>query len=158
MSFQTARRKSPPRGQEGLESDLDVDVVAVGAVAVGATGQLWACTSTGGRGHEAVGRVSDSPTPTGNYACPQVAISATGFGEQVLDLTICGRIATRVIDGMTLEDALARTFDEVAAFGGLLGVVAITSDGVAGYAHSTDACGVAWIDAAGAEHLDRHGR
>jgi len=130
----------------------------VGAVSVGPGGELWACTSTGGRGHEAVGRISDSPTPAGNYACPEVAISATGFGEQILDLNVCGRIATRVIDGMSLRDALARTFDEIVAFGGLLGVIAMTADGVAGYAHSTEACGVAWIDAAGAEHIDRHGR
>src|SRR5690606_19607329 len=93
----------------------------VGAVAAGSEGELWACTSTGGRGHESVGRVSDSPTPAGNYACPRVAISATGFGEQILDLNVCGRIATRVLDGATLEEALARTFDEVAAAGGLLG-------------------------------------
>ena len=61
----------------------------VGAVAVDGEGELWACTSTGGRGHEHPGRVSDSPTPAGNYACPRVAISATGFGEQILDLNIC---------------------------------------------------------------------
>lgn len=130
----------------------------VGAVAAGPDGALWACTSTGGRGHEAVGRVSDSPTPTGNYACASVGLSATGFGEQILDLNVCGRIATRLLDGASLEDALRRTFGEVAAHGGLLGVIALTADGVVGYAHSTEACGIAWRDAAGAEHVDRHGR
>lgn len=130
----------------------------VGAVSVGRDGELWACTSTGGRGHEAVGRISDSASPAGNYACPEVAISATGFGEQIIDLNVCGRIATRVIDGMSLREALARTFDEIVAFDGLLGVIAITADGMAGYAHSTEACGVAWIDAAGSAHIDRHGR
>ncbi len=129
----------------------------VGAVALGQDG-LWACTSTGGRGHEAVGRISDSPTAAGNYACPAVAISATGFGEQIIDLNVCGRIATRMIDGATLEQALARTFEEVADFGGLLGVIAIGADGTAGYAHTTEACGVAWIDARGAVHRDAHGR
>lgn len=129
----------------------------VGAVGVGSDG-LWACTSTGGRGHEAVGRVSDSPTATGNYACPVVALSATGFGEQIMDLNVCGRIATRMLDGATLERALARTFEEVADFGGLLGVIAIAADGTAGYAHTTEACGVAWIDARGAAHRDAHGR
>jgi L-asparaginase len=130
----------------------------VGAVAANADGELWACTSTGGRGHEFVGRVSDSPTPAGNYACPKVAISATGFGEQILDLNVCGRIATRILDGATLEEALARTFDEVAAAGGLLGVIAITADGAAGYAHTTEACGVSWADAGDGIHVDRHGR
>lgn len=130
----------------------------VGAVAIGPSGDTWACTSTGGRGHEHPGRISDTPTPAGNYACPEVAISATGFGEQILDLNVCGRIATRVIDGMSLENALRRTFEEVADFNGLLGVIAITRDGYAGYAYSTEACGVAWADQRGTVHVDPHGR
>ena len=130
----------------------------VGAVACGPDGDLWACTSTGGRGHEAVGRVSDSPSPAGNYACPLVALSATGFGEQIIDLNLCGRIATRMLDGLSLERALARTFDEVADMGGLLGVIAIGADGQAGYAHTTEACGVAWVDGTGSLHVDRDGR
>jgi L-asparaginase len=130
----------------------------VGAVGGDESGQLWACTSTGGRGHEAVGRVSDSPTVAGNYACPVVALSATGFGEQIIDLNVCGRIATRMLDGADLETALGRTFDEVAAFGGLLGVIAVARDGTVGYAHTTEACGVAWFDGAGQLHVDQHGR
>jgi L-asparaginase len=130
----------------------------VGAVACDTDGEIWACTSTGGRGHEAVGRVSDSPTPAGNYATPRVAMSATGFGEQILDMNVCGRIATRMDDGMDLEQALRRTFDEVADMEGLFGVIAIAADGTAGYAHTTEACGVAWIDATGRLHIDRHGR
>jgi isoaspartyl peptidase/L-asparaginase-like protein (Ntn-hydrolase superfamily) len=46
----------------------------------------------------------------------------------------------------------------VADHGGLLGVIAIGSDGQAGYAHTTEACGVAWIDGRGATHVDQHGR
>jgi L-asparaginase len=130
----------------------------VGAVAVDTSGEIWACTSTGGRGHEAVGRVSDTPTPAGNYACERVGVSATGFGEQILDLNIAGRICTRVLDGASLHSALQRTFDEVIAHRGLLGVIALTQDGVVGYAHSTEACGVAWVDGAASLHIDRHGR
>lgn len=130
----------------------------VGAVAVDSAGQIYACTSTGGRGHETPGRVSDSATPAGNYACPAVALSATGFGEQILDLNVCGRIATRMLDGASLEDALRRTFDEVARHGGLLGVIAITPQGQVGYAHTTEACGVAWCGLQGQQHLDPHSR
>jgi len=129
----------------------------VGAVGICTDGSLWACTSTGGRGHETPGRISDSPTPAGTYACPQVALSATGFGEQILDLNVCGRIATRMIDGADLRAALERTFEEVVAFGGLLGVIAVGSDGVVGYAYTTEAMGVAWSDLAGNWHRDRHG-
>ncbi len=129
----------------------------VGAVGCDVQGDLWACTSTGGRGHEATGRISDTATPAGNYACPVVALSATGFGEQIIDLNLCGRVATRMLDGATLERALQRTFEEVASFDGLVGVVAITADGMAGYAHSTEACGVAWLDDKGSLHVDQHG-
>lgn len=129
----------------------------VGAVAIDTQGEIWACTSTGGRGHEHVGRVSDSPTPAGNYACPKVALSATGFGEQILDLNVCGRISTRVLDGLSLEAALRKTFEEISEAGGLLGVIAVTHDGIAGYAHTTEACGVAWMGGDGQLHLDQHG-
>lgn len=141
-----------------LETDPENRYGTVGVVACDTAGEIWACTSTGGRGHEAVGRISDSPTPAGNYATPLVAISATGFGEQILDLNVCGRIATRMHDGATLEQALDRTFAEVSEHGGLLGVIAIAHDGTAGYAHTTEACGVAWLDAAGVLHVDQHGR
>ncbi|MBR58574.1 MAG: hypothetical protein CMH54_11195 [Myxococcales bacterium] len=130
----------------------------VGAVAVGEDGELWACTSTGGRGHEHPGRVSDTPTPAGTYACSRVAISATGFGEQIMELNVTGRIATRILDGKSLHEALDQTFQEVVAHQGALGVIAVTDDGWAGYAYSTDACGVAWVDGAGSTHIDPHGR
>ena len=130
----------------------------VGAVALDVDGQLWAATSTGGRGHERVGRISDSPTPAGNYACEVVALSATGFGEQILDLNLCGRIATRMIDGMTLSEALHRTWAEVERRGALLGVIGVGQDGHFGYAHSTEACGVAWRSGDGSSGLDRHSR
>lgn len=130
----------------------------VGAVAIDKDGHIWACTSTGGRGHEAVGRISDTPTPAGNYACSHAGVSATGFGEQILDLNIAGRICTRVLDGASLRESLRRTFVEVVAHHGLLGVIALTRQGFVGYAHSTEACGVAWVDGAGGLHIDRHGR
>ncbi|MCA9664773.1 MAG: isoaspartyl peptidase/L-asparaginase [Myxococcales bacterium] len=146
-----------------LPADLEDDgkdnrFGTVGAVGCDVHGDIWACTSTGGRGHEPVGRVSDSATPAGNYACPRVAVSATGFGEQIIDLNVCGRIVTRMLDGADLARALHRTFGEVAAHGGLLGVIAIAADGTIGYAHTTEACGVAWCDARGNVHVDAHGR
>ena len=130
----------------------------VGAVAVDADGQVWACTSTGGRGHEVVGRLTDSGMPAGNYAVPCCGVSATGFGEQIIDLDVAGRICVRALDGHPLPEALRRTFEEVRAHGGLLGAIAAHTDGTVGYAHSTEACGVAWADGSGAQHVDQHGR
>ncbi len=159
-------------GKEGLDLAREAGIMApsdkkppeserygtVGAVSVDESGALWACTSTGGRGHEAIGRISDSPTPAGTYANSQVALSATGFGEEILDLNVCGRVATRMLDGMDLKSALEKTFGEVEAHGALLGVVALTRDGQAGYAYTTEACGVAWTDSEGAIHVDPYGR
>lgn len=159
-------------GEEELEKARKAGIVApsdkkppeserygtVGAISVDGQGALWACTSTGGRGHEAVGRVSDSPTPAGTYANAQVALSATGFGEEIIDLNLCGRIATRMLDGMDLKTALEKTFKEVEAMGALVGVIALTRDGWAGYAYTTEACGVAWADQQGSIHVDPHGR
>ncbi len=145
-----------PEDLEALRPPADQRSGTVGAVAIDAAGGLWACTSTGGRGHERPGRVSDTPTPAGNYACPVVGLSATGFGEQILDLNLCGRIATRMLDGASLEQALRRSFAEVVGMGGLLGVIALTPQGRVGYAYTTEACGVAWADGGGQQHLDRN--
>lgn len=53
----------------------------VGACAVDAAGRTAAATSTGGRGMETVGRVSDSATVAGNYAMEDAAVSCTGVGR-----------------------------------------------------------------------------
>lgn len=150
------RPLSVPSSLPTFDSDPTSRSGTVGAVALDLHGDLWACTSTGGRGHEHPGRVSDSPTPAGNYACAAVALSATGFGEQIIDLNLCGRVATRMLDGASLTDALRRTFDEVAARQGLMGLIAVAADGTVGYAYTTEACGIAWLDADNTLHLDPH--
>ena len=42
--------------------------------------------------------------------------------------------------------------------GGLLGVIAVSATGEVGYAHTTEACGVAWFAADGTHGLDAHSR
>ncbi len=121
----------------------------VGAVAVDEAGEIWALTATGGRGFERPGRISDTPTPAGNYACPAVAISATGLGEQIIDLNVCGRLATRMLDGHSLEAALTRTFDEIVAHNGSIGVIAVTPEGELGWAYTTEQMAVAAADSSG---------
>ncbi len=95
----------------------------IGAVALDQAGGLCAGTSTGGRGFERIGRVSDSATPAGNYATEWAAISCTGVGEDILDEGLAVRIVTRVTDGMTLQDAFRKSFAEARArkrdFGGI---------------------------------------
>ena len=101
--------------------------------------------------------MTDCGMPAGNYAVSCCGVSATGFGEQIIDLDVAGRICTRTLDGMPLAAALQRTFAEVTAHSGLLGAIAAHADGTVGYAHTTEACGVAWADASGAFHIDQHG-
>lgn len=85
----------------------------VGAVALDAEGRLAAATSTGGKGFETPGRVSDSGLPVGNYANADVAISCTGMGEDIVDEALAVRIAQRVSDGASLKRAFALTFREL---------------------------------------------
>ena len=86
----------------------------VGAVVLDTTGRLAAATSTGGRGFERAGRVSDSGMPVGNYANGHVAISCTGIGEHIMAEGLAVRIAQRVTDGMSLSRSVRLTFQELA--------------------------------------------
>lgn len=98
--------------EEELLQERSYDTVGC-VVWTGST--LAAGTSTGGRGHETPGRISDSGTVAGNYASPFAAISATGVGEEIVDDALCARLETRVRDGMSLKDASARCFSEARA-------------------------------------------
>ena len=57
----------------------------IGVVALDGYGKLAVGTSTGGKGFERIGRVSDSAMPAGNYANSQAAVSCTGIGEDIID-------------------------------------------------------------------------
>lgn len=85
----------------------------VGALALDAAGALAAATSTGGKGFEQVGRVSDSGMPIGNYATAEAAVSCTGIGEDILDEALAVRLVQRVTDGASLKRAWAVTFGEM---------------------------------------------
>ena len=84
----------------------------VGVVALDRYGNIVAGTSTGGIGGEIPGRVSDSPTIAGNYANKFAGISATGIGEQIVNLGAAVKIATRVEDGMDLKSAVDKTIHD----------------------------------------------
>ncbi len=81
----------------------------VGCVALDALLRTAACTSTGGKGFEVPGRVSDSCTPAGNFANRSGAISCTGIGEDILEVSAASAIATRLEDGQNLANAVTRT-------------------------------------------------
>ena len=101
----------------------------VGCVALDADGNLAAATSTGGKGFEIPGRISDSATVAGNYANAFVGVSLTGVGEDIVSGAVAAKIATRVSDGFSLCDAFEKTFDELKPFDGFAGAVAIDRQG-----------------------------
>jgi L-asparaginase len=84
----------------------------VGAVALDGRGIIAAATSTGGRGHEMPGRVSDSATVAGNYVTKKAGVSCTGIGEHIVNHATAARVAVRVGDGMSLEEAVTITIKE----------------------------------------------
>lgn len=97
----------------------------IGCVALDSDGRLAAATSTGGKGFEIVGRVSDSATVAGNYANQFCGVSCTGVGEDIVNGAVAAKIVTRVTDGMPLREAVEKTFTELKPFDGFAGIVAI---------------------------------
>lgn len=100
----------------------------VGCVAIDKDGNLAAATSTGGKGFEIPGRVSDSATVAGNYANDFVGVSCTGVGEDIVSGALAAKIATRMIDGFTLKEACDKSMNELKDFDGFAGVICISSN------------------------------
>jgi L-asparaginase len=106
----------------------------VGCVALDFYGDLAAGTSTGGKGFEIPGRVSDSATAAGNYVNHVAGISCTGVGEDIVSAAVAPRIVTRVTDGMALQAATIKTLNEMKPFDGFCGVIGISGKGEVYYA------------------------
>ncbi len=101
----------------------------VGCVALDKNGNLSVATSTGGKGFEIPGRVSDSATIAGNYANKDCAISCTGVGEDIINAAIACKIVTRVTDGQSIETAFDKTFTELNEIDGFAGAIGLDSKG-----------------------------
>jgi L-asparaginase len=108
----------------------------VGCVALDAQGRIAAATSTGGKGFEIPGRISDSATVAGNYANEHCGVSCTGVGEDIVSGAVAAKIVTRVSDGMSLPDAFSRTFAELKPYDGFCGAIAIDRAGNLYHQHS----------------------
>ena len=121
----------------------------VGVVVVGKGGVLAAGTSTGGRGMEFPGRISDSATVAGNYASRYAGVSATGTGEEIVDDALAARIETRCRDGLTLEGACERSFNEARARKRSYGWIAAGPESDWAVCHTTPGMAYAVIDSKG---------
>ncbi len=101
----------------------------VGCVALDSRGNIAAATSTGGKGFEIPGRVSDSATAAGNFANQFAGISCTGVGEDIVSAGLAVKIVTRVSDGMSIEAASQKSFQELKLKDGFAGIIGISANG-----------------------------
>jgi beta-aspartyl-peptidase (threonine type) len=119
------------RGRASLPRDFKYGTV--GAVALDKNGSLAAGTSTGGMTLKRWGRVGDAPiigagTFADNKSC---AVSATGWGEYFIRLTIARDICAQVeYGGKSIADATADVIhNRLQKSGGDGGVIVLAPDG-----------------------------
>lgn len=127
--FEEFSTEIPQRRKEYEAKLMATGTGTVGCVALDADGNLAAATSTGGKGFEIPGRISDSATVAGNYANAICGVSLTGVGEDIVSGAVAAKIVTRVTDGFTLEKAFEKTFAELKPYDGFAGAIAIDKDG-----------------------------
>jgi len=118
----------------------------IGVVALDTNGNLAVGTSTGGKGFERIGRVSDSAMPAGNYATKHAAVSCTGIGEDIIDECLAARIVIRVTDGMSLDKAMQRSFTESREHQRDLGAIALDATGAISWGKTSEVLLAAYHD------------
>ena len=127
--FEEFSTEIPQRRAEYEQKVKATGLGTVGCVVLDAAGKLAVATSTGGKGFEIPGRISDSATVAGNYANEFCAVSLTGVGEDIVSGAVASKIVTRVTDGFTLEQAFEKTFEELRKIDGFAGAIAIDKNG-----------------------------
>lgn len=119
-----------PQRRKEYEAKLGTKSLGtVGCVALDSNGKIAAATSTGGKGFEVPGRISDSATTAGNYANASCGVSCTGIGEDIVSAAVATKIVTRVNDGFPIDKAFEKTFAELKLIDGFAGAIAIDNKG-----------------------------
>lgn len=127
--FEKFSTEIPQRKAEYEAKIKSLGIGTVGCVALDKEGKLAVGTSTGGKGFEIPGRISDSATVAGNYVNEFCGVSLTGVGEDIVSNATAAKIVTRVTDGFTLEMAFNKTFSELKPYDGFAGAIAIDNLG-----------------------------
>jgi len=127
--FEAFSTEIPQRRVEYEAKVKSLGTGTVGCVALDKNGKIAAATSTGGKGFEIPGRISDSATVAGNYANEFCGVSLTGVGEDIVSGAVAAKIVTRVTDGFSLEKAFEKTFAELKPYDGFAGAIAIDNHG-----------------------------
>ncbi len=118
----------------------------IGVVVIDREGRIAVGTSTGGKGFERIGRVSDSATPAGNYANSLAAVSCTGIGEDILEECLAAKIVIRVSDGFSLKSALEKSFTEAKNNERDFGAIALDAQGGIGWGKTSQVLFAAYHD------------
>jgi L-asparaginase len=118
----------------------------IGVVALDAQGRIAVGTSTGGKGFERIGRVSDSAMPAGNYADASAGVSCTGIGEDIIEECLAARIVIRTTDGMPLAEAFERSFQEAQTRQRDFGAIGLGSDGTIAWGKTSEVLLAAYHD------------
>ncbi|MGZ9735700.1 isoaspartyl peptidase/L-asparaginase [Flavobacterium sp. GNP002] len=127
--FEAFSTEIPQRRAEYEAKLKSIGTGTVGCVALDTNGKIAVATSTGGKGFEIPGRISDSATVAGNYANAFCGVSLTGVGEDIVSNGTATKIVTRVTDGFTLPEAFTKTFNELKPYDGFAGAIAIDNKG-----------------------------
>ncbi|MFV5699811.1 isoaspartyl peptidase/L-asparaginase [Flavobacterium sp. ZT3R17] len=127
--FESFSTEIPQRRAEYEAKLKSLGTGTVGCVALDQNGKIAVATSTGGKGFEIPGRISDSATVAGNYANAICGVSLTGVGEDIVSNATAAKIVTRVTDGFTLQEAFTKTFNELKPYDGFAGAIAIDDKG-----------------------------
>lgn len=109
----------------------------VGACAVDRKGRLAAATSTGGKGLEIPGRVSDSAMPCGNYANHTAAVSCTGIGEDIIDECLAPKLVFMAGLSGSIETAFQEIFEPLQKSARKFGAIGINRNGNTYFAFTT---------------------
>jgi len=118
----------------------------IGVVALDSQGKIAAGTSTGGKGLERIGRVSDSAMPAGNYATAEAGVSCTGVGEDIVNECLAARVVIRVGDGLSLPDAMEKSMKESKKRDRDLGAIALAHNGVISWGKTSEILLAAYHD------------
>lgn len=113
------------RRKEFIEKLNSNRTSTVGCVCLDVNKNIAVATSTGGKGFESPGRISDSATVAGNYANQYCGVSMTGVGEDIVSGAMAAKIVTRVTDGMSIKDAFHKSFEELKQIEGFAGGIGI---------------------------------
>lgn len=132
--------------EQELVSSSEAGRGTIGVVALDTQGCLAVGTSTGGKGFERIGRVSDSAMPAGNYATSDAAVSCTGIGEDIIDECLAARIVVRVTDGLSLAEAMQRSFQEAKEHQREFGAIALDATGAIAWGKTSQVLLAAYHD------------